>query len=119
VRATMPATRLGMSGTALEEYGVIVTAREQMTDERIVLHRPGAGALKLICEGLDGLDGDWRVLTISTPRTIYRDLQGTRARELVDETQMPELRMLGQVGRLDMLDPIHHAPALPRGQKHF
>jgi hypothetical protein len=52
-----------------------------------------------------------RVLSISTPTTILRDLDGTREElephsdqgYVRDELQMPERRMLSGIGRLDLL----------------
>lgn len=54
---------------------------------------------------------DLRVRTISTPQTIYRDLHGTREQLDTDKdkkhrstgTNTPEARMLGMIGRKDLL----------------
>lgn len=116
--SAMPARELGINAQDRAAYGVIVTAREQTSDQRIVLHRSGRDGLQQVCDVLDALVGDWRVLTVSTPATIYRDLQGTRAREWGAETQTPEPSVLGKVGRLDLLDPVYHRTELPRGQSH-
>ena len=116
-RDEMPAAQLNVNSYHRAVDGVTVTAREQATDERIVLHRTGSDALRQVCDVLDEREGDWRVLTISTPTTIYRDLQGTRYRAWGDSTQCPEPHMLGIIGRKDLLDPFHD-PALPRGKSH-
>lgn len=66
---------------------------------------------------IDALPGQWKVETISTPETVYRDLQGSRGElaprnlrrngygePLVSEhLALPEPQMLGLIGRLDLL----------------
>jgi hypothetical protein len=116
-RSTMPAAELAMAGRDRIEAGYIVTALRQDTGESWTLHRAGRGALAAVCKVLDDAEGDWRVLTISTPETVYRDLQGTRYVEWGDRILTPEVGMLGKIRRLDLLDPSH-APAVPRGQSH-
>ena len=113
----MPAAESPINGVDRIRFGYIVTAREQDSDARWVLHRAGPGALVEICEVLDASEGNWRILTISTPETIYRDLQGTRLTVWRDVIENPEQRMLGGIGRLDLLDPFHD-PAVPRGSSH-
>ncbi len=113
----MPGAQLVMSGDKRSEYGCIVTAREQETDARIVLHRTGYNVIAQICDELDALEGDWRVLSYSTPATVYRDLQGTRQHEWKDTMQYPEEHVLGRIGRLDLLDPSM-GPRLVRGRTH-
>lgn len=57
-----------------------------------------------------------KIVTLSTPETIWRDLQGTRApltmrrglqtgiaKPIVDRVDVPELSMLGKIGRRDLL----------------
>lgn len=104
----MPATAyLSLGSTERENVGVIVTARELQTGERIVLHEKGttSDALRAVCQRLDRLGGDWRVLALATPATIYRDLQGTRLTESRDSLDIPERPALAKIGRLDRLDP--------------
>lgn len=113
----LPVLRMPINGGDRQSAGVIVTAREQTTGLRDVFHRAGPDALRAVCDVIDALDGDWRVLSICTPDTIYRDLQGTRAAEWGAETSMPEPTMLGRIGRLDLLDPFF-LPSLPRGHTH-
>jgi hypothetical protein len=57
-----------------------------------------------------------RIVTLCTPETIWRDLQGTRApltmrrgpqsgieKPLMDRVDVPELTMLAKIGRRDLL----------------
>jgi hypothetical protein len=50
----------------------------------------------------------WKIVCLSTPITIYRDLQGTRRgldeHATTHERAIPEHTMLGEIGRLDLLD---------------
>lgn len=100
----MPAKTLLMSGQDRRAYGVVATLREQNTDQRIVVHRKGPAPVEQVAELCDHLEGDWRVLCISNPETVYRDLQGTRARQWADSIDFPETHMLGHIDRLDLLD---------------
>lgn len=113
----MPAKSLAVAGRDRMEAGCIVTARNQVTDERWVLHKSGQDALAAVCRELDEAEGDWRILVISTPESVYRDLQGTRYTEWADRVLNPEVGQLGKLARLDLLDPSHD-PAVPRGQSH-
>ena len=89
------------------EYGCIATCEAGSLRE--VLHRPGTApeALAAICDELDGWLGDWRILSVSTPLTVMRDLEGTRAN--IDQPSQhwnrPEASLLGRIGRLDRLHP--------------
>lgn len=93
-------------------------------------HEPLRLALAAICGLLDSWPGEWRVETISTPASIYRDLQGSRAElaprdlrrngygePMVPEGfSTPEAQMLGQIGRLDLLASRQEIDALSRCQ---
>lgn len=69
-----------------------------------------------IPEQLDGMEGDWRIVSVSTPSSIFRDLQGMRGegdtREGEDRRAGPsdprstEQVSLGRIGRLDLLQPL-------------
>lgn len=118
IHDNMPATELTISGQDRSAFGGIVTIREQTTDRREVLHCEGKGWLERIVEDIDALEGDWRIVTISTPTTIYRDLQGTRAHPWTSSSQLPEPFMLGPLDRLDLLDPVQHHLSIARGKTH-
>ena len=83
--------------------GVTVTLREQTRGNLLVIHQPGTrhAALEAVCRTADRLDGEWRILTISTPRTILNDLR-TRGQK----RRSPEKEMLGGIGRLDLLESV-------------
>lgn len=101
----IPAATLVSGSDTRRVAGVIVTAREQLTRREIVLHRAGVDVMESIIETLERKHGDWRVLCISSPETVYRDLQGTRLQSEIDDILLPERYALGRVGRLDLLDP--------------
>lgn len=77
---------------------------------------PPLGALRAPCVELDERPG-WKVAVISSPSSIYRDLQGTRSERVQqvagsksgkssgpgdDRLELPESYLLGRVGRLDL-----------------
>ena len=104
----MPAlSYLSLGSTERKNVGAIVTVRELESAVRMVMHEKGttAEALTAVCDRLDRLHGDWRVLCISTPATIHRDLQGTRLKQEMDALDIPERVMLARIGRIDRLDP--------------
>lgn len=86
--------------------GVIVTMREQGSGELNTITRPGKPeqALRDICVLIDGAAGDWRIVTISTPNSIYRDLQADRQRDTDHRVDPPEQAMLNKIGRRDLLE---------------
>lgn len=74
----------------------------------------GAEATQAVADFCDA--HGFRIVTLSTPTSIYRDLQGTRApltvrtgrvtgeeKPLNDRVDVPELNMLGKIGRRDLL----------------
>lgn len=99
--------------------GVIVTAVHDDGPPLWSFHVPGppTAALRSACAKLDANGPGWRVQTISTPRGIFRDLQGTRADHTArdhnhnrstasrerNEDNRPEVAQLGRIGRLDLL----------------
>lgn len=68
----------------------------------------GSSALQQAVERADRLDA--KIASLTTPETILRDLQGTRAelevrsdqKNPADTIRFPELAMLGKVGRRDL-----------------
>lgn len=96
--------------------GLIATVRnsEGMHSRHFVgSSRDAAREMAAWCDAIDGL-----VVSISTPGSIYRDLQGTRS-AMVDRQEsrrmnnhehrsdnmleLPEPRLLGMIGRADLL----------------
>lgn len=72
-----------MRGQDRAAFGCIVTAREKTTGDIQVFHESGdtvTMALQTACSRIDKLDGSWEVICVSTPASVYRDLQGTRNR---------------------------------------
>ena len=103
---------LSLGETEREVVGMIATAREQTTGALWTLHRGGkpTAALRAIIEALERDEGDWRIVSVATPPTIYRDMQGIR--EAVDQQgrkgdwdpRQAEIYYLRSIGRLDMLE---------------
>lgn len=91
------------------DYGVTVTVREQTSREMDVLvgNGPVMSALMQVCDSIDGRPGCWRVVSVSSPATIFADLQGARD----PDTTRPETVMLAKVGRLDLIEDAARAAA--------
>ncbi len=92
------------SNAARDRLGVIATLRERHTGEVVVRH---ANTTREVAAWCDAADGDWRVVTLSTWRTIYADIATSRVHPNPDKgtyTAFPEPEMLGVIGRLDLLD---------------
>jgi hypothetical protein len=79
-----------------------------------VMEKVGAPFIEQAAARADELGA--RIVSISTPATIWRDLQGTRAQQkqtgpqtqASDDIQLPERTLLGRIGRLDLLaEPMH------------
>lgn len=103
--------RMGMSlHTSERDYGVIVSCKriDEEKDQRTI-HEPGGSgkALRAACERIDRWGGEWRICAISSPPTIWRDIQASRI-ELNDKAHhagavvFPELRLLAGIGRADL-----------------
>lgn len=85
------------------EYGVTLTVREQETlkVEAFCVNGPVMSALKEACDRIDAAEGDWKIVSISTPSSIFRDLQGAHSKNRAT----PEQERLGRIGRADLLEP--------------
>lgn len=90
------------------EYGCIVTF-ENDDRKRLVLTAQGAPRLALskCCDRALDLDPSFRVVTYSTPETVYQDLIGrtqfvSRSGDYRRQGS-PESQVLGRIGRGDML----------------
>ncbi len=101
------------NGQARARYGCIVSF-ENADGRTLVLHRigPTRTALRRACEDALELDETFRVVSFSTPQTVYRDLQGTRPGTMNEEHDplsgravTPEALMLGNAGIPGMLHP--------------
>lgn len=99
-------------GTANEKrdmQGVIATLRDLATGATFTLHVSGYvwDATAIVCDRCDELDPNWCVQSLSTPRSIMRDLSGDRGIDKNGKVTMvpPELLLLSQVHRRDLLAP--------------
>ncbi len=85
------------------DYGVTAELANIATGElRLEVVRGGLTtkqATRIVCNLCDELGGDWKIRTLSSPVTIVSDLQN-RGQERV----RPEGRMLGSLGRMDLLE---------------
>ena len=105
---------LDLSGDSRARDGIIVSAREQKTGQLATFHEIDAprSALTHVCERLDAMDGDWKIVSVCTPTSIYRDLQGHRQgrdEQNVSDPRTGEQNLLGLVGRLELLQPLKSA----------
>lgn len=117
-----------MNGLTTADAGVIVTAEHEDGEPLLTFHVPGKWreALTAACRRIDALGEGWYVRTISSPRTIYRDLQGPREaghgrshkrtsrRDSFSEDPRPEIESLAAVGRLDLLRPMRRSFGITR-----
>lgn len=103
------------SGETRRADGLTVFVSDGVGHERTLVRAgmPLDAALREIALQLDEWPGEWRIDCVSTPATIYRDMQGDRsyvhkARRLdpdssgVSEPDFPETAYLGRIGRIDL-----------------
>lgn len=99
------------------EHGAMVQLEHELgAVEWHYLVGPPTAALRALCAELDERPG-WKVAVISSPSTIYRDLQGARSERVQqvagsksgkssgpgdDRLHLPEQNLLARVGRLDL-----------------
>lgn len=92
-------------------YGATITARSLDTGDTLTIARTGRTAVQAvreICELLDAQAGRYRVVSISTPVSIRRDIYANRVALTGDHSgavDMPEKTFLARVGRVEMLHP--------------
>lgn len=104
-RASFGAT---VSVRRVDEPGEGVLFRTEMTT---------LDALRAIIADLDETPGDWRIVCISTPVTIYRDMHGDRpVRE--PGAPLPEVGYLSKLRRLDLLPPPSFPEPVFNGPHH-
>jgi len=89
--------------------GLTVYASNDQGERRhyVIADLPVRSGLATICRMIDALPGRWFVDVISSPPTIWRDLQGTREEQQRGgerglQLMLPEPRMLGAIGRMDL-----------------
>lgn len=102
-------------------YGVIVTCVHDDGPPAWTFHVPGGSgdALRSACAMIDARGPGWRIVSISSPTSVHRDLQGTRDRGTAmnepsgnadgltyDDPRGYELMMLRRIGRRDLLAPL-------------
>lgn len=106
------------SGEMRRADGITVYCSDEQGNVRvfIVAGVPVREALMGMAKTIDSWDGEWLVDVISSPSTIWRDMQGHRRRKPPVRTQhfgedsapytwVPEISFLGQIGRIDLLRP--------------
>lgn len=104
------AATLAKENMARDEAGVIATLVDTDTGQTVAFHVPGLvrPAVEAIAERCDAMGDTWKVRSLSTPRTITRDLKGSRGLDhpggLMTEAP-PEQNLLGKLGRYDLLAP--------------
>jgi hypothetical protein len=103
-----------LSGQARDEYGCIMTF-EAADGARLTLHRTGSAreSVRALCEIALERDPSYRLLSYSTPETIYGDMRGARADVVgsqgkTQRSTRPEAQALGRVGLIDLLHARFH-----------
>lgn len=106
------AAALLLTPSERDEYGATVTARSMETGQMRTFARTNEttlNAIRLIADELDLLAGDWRIITISTPVTIHRDIFASRVKLVGIHSgsvgRTPEALLLGTIKRKDLLPP--------------
>jgi hypothetical protein len=108
---------LDIGGHERERTGVIVTVREQTTGQLHTFHEVGQAkrAMLTVADLVDAMEGDWKIVALSTPTSIFRDLQGLRGElaasaiaphRALSDPRTNEMMMLGLIGRMDLLQPL-------------
>ena len=107
-----------MSGALYTDPGAGVIATLVRGSQVVAIHCAGTPrfALRTVVKRCDRYG--WKIRTLSTPTTIYRDLQGTRmhahsrrvdsldthgAGPTDSQLALPEIFMLNKIGRMDLL----------------
>jgi hypothetical protein len=99
-----PARSWEPAGRDQQEWGCIVTV-QNAEGKTLSLHRKGPCALDEALDDAISLDPTFLVVSISTPLTIYHDLDGREPHPHTDDIQIPERQKLGRVRRLELLHP--------------
>lgn len=103
------------------DYGVIVTAVHADGPPLWTFHVPGGAgdALRQECLEIDARGDRWMIQAVSSPTSIFRDLQGTRQQHrernyggslndspLSEDPRSFEIIALSKIGRLDLRAPL-------------
>lgn len=111
--------RSPFSGDTRRRYGATVTFRREEDGELVTIaveHLPVTESVRTAIERVEWMRGTWKVQCVSTPSTIWRDLQGIREQigvsgfqgEMTSPVQpghSPEANILSRIGRLDLYVP--------------
>jgi hypothetical protein len=90
-----------------DSFGVIATLVNTETRECDSFVVPGLvlAAIRVVCDECDLRGNEWRIRSLSTPRTILADLIGRTATPRNGLQRFPEGNLLGRIGRKDLLAP--------------
>lgn len=95
-----------------DDYGVTLTIREQTTHQLHTFSVRGS-LVKSLAEACDLIDqireGEWKIVSISNPISIFRDLQGSHDPGVPNA----EAQKLGRIGRRDLLEVIPYGEKRP------
>lgn len=95
---------LAPAGRDVPKFGCIVSLQNR-DGKTLSLHRTGINALEAALDDALSLDPTFRVCSISTPQSIYTDLQGRLPHARNGEVILSEHRALGKLRRMKMLHP--------------
>lgn len=91
-------------GRDRDAWGCIVSF-ENSDGKTLSLHRTGRDALARCCDAALALDETFRVISVSTPETIYTDLVGRLGHPLTNAVALPEHPRLARIRRMSMIHP--------------
>lgn len=109
---------LPSGGDRRREEGCIVCFEPLAGGEPLMIHVHGSPT-KELGRAIDhalSVDPSYRMVSYSTPATIYADMTGARAdrtsgdRSQTQRTQLPETLILSRLGRIDVLHPRLRGP---------
>lgn len=125
----MTKTKQPLNGEDRVRYGFITTW-ENEDGARHTFHRTGPifSTLLALCDYVTALDPSLRLISYSTPNTIFSDLSGTARADRVSRNgkrqvhALPEMTLLARIGREELLHPSlareeHPAAARRRRRK--
>jgi HNH endonuclease len=107
-----------LGSTERDRYGCVCTLREASTGRVDVVHYPGTAGegIQAMIADADSREGDWRLLSYSTPNTVYADLHVRRPGKHGAPVAPAEVGVLSRARRLDLLDASIRRPTRSRAK---
>lgn len=115
----MSRLQLPLRGEDRKAYGAIYSLRHVVTNECLCIHRTGSSVERAtaVAAWIDASGEPWRIVAISSPESVYSDLQGSRNMrgqrhgdvrrdEIAFDPLATERRIMGTVKRGDLVWPL-------------